>query len=97
MSDSNWWEDETVATLSEAARNYPQPTHPSTVFRHASRPNRHGIVLESFACGGRRFTTLEAVSRYTAKTTAAANLTTSPAPTLSDRAAVAEAELDSIL
>jgi hypothetical protein len=44
----------------------------STVWRWALRGAR-GVKLESMAVGGRRYTTIEAVERFTARCTAAVN------------------------
>lgn len=96
VTTQSWWSNETAISLAKAAKHYPTATHPSTVYRHATKTNRHGIVLESFMAGGRRLTTLEAVERFVARTTEAANglLVT---PSTFERAAAAEAELDAIL
>ena len=94
---SNWWDDEHPITLGQAAKLYPCPTHPSTVYRHATKPNRYGIRLESFRCAGRRLTTKEAVARYFADCTDAANGVSTNLVSDSDRAAAAEAELDALL
>ena len=62
------------------------------MYRHATKPNRYGICLESFRCAGRRLTTKEAVARYFARCTNAAGGHLAPKSN-ADRAAAAEAEL----
>ena len=97
MATSNWWTNESAVTLGAAAKRYPISTHPSTVFRHATRPNRYGVRLESFVSGGRRMTTVEAIDRYHARCTEAANGIKPSAVGISDRAAAAEAELAAMM
>lgn len=94
-----WWTGESAVSLSAAgATYYPKAVHPSTVFRHASRGNRYGIRLESFVSGGQRLTTVEAVARFVAATTGAANHWQQPrARTDSNRAEIAEARLDTLM
>ncbi|MCC7337879.1 MAG: DUF1580 domain-containing protein [Pirellulaceae bacterium] len=61
---------ETVIPINKAARHYPYG-RPSlaTVYRHLGRGCR-GARLESFVAGGRRYTTVEAIRRFVAQTTA---------------------------
>ncbi len=55
--------------------------HLSTVLRWCQRPNRHGIRLESWVCGGRRLTSIEAVLRYIDANTIAADRYVIPSQT----------------
>ena len=71
---------EQAISFDDAAKTgYPQgPIHETTVFRHAldgvgADEDGEKIKLESYVAGGRRFTTKEAILRFVAKTTAAAN------------------------
>jgi hypothetical protein len=63
---------ETLLTFTEAARSLPKRVHPSTIFRWKLRGVR-GVRLESCVIGGRRFTSAEAIERFAAATTAAAD------------------------
>ena len=87
---------ETVIPLTEATKHYPGHPHVSTLWRQCTRANRYGITLETIVCGGKRMTSLEAIKRYFAANTAAANGTTvKPSTTKQrDRIANAERELD---
>jgi len=90
------WGDEDVVTMSEAGKHYPKPTSPSTVTRHALKPNRYGVQLESFHSGGRRYTTKQSIYRYIDRTTEAA-AGRQAGVTDSDRATAAEAELSALM
>jgi len=59
---------ESVLTYSQAARRLPklrkdQPTHPTTIWRWATRGVR-GVRLETVKVGGRTVTSFEALSRF---------------------------------
>ncbi|HEX6987617.1 MAG TPA: DUF1580 domain-containing protein [Planctomycetaceae bacterium] len=55
--------DETLISLTEAAKELPGRPHIATVHRFASKGAR-GHVLETVTCGGRRFTSREATRRF---------------------------------
>ena len=88
---------ETPITLAEAARTLPGgPVHVSTVHRCALKGVRD-IRLETFLRGGIRYTTHEAVARFFAATTAAADGQSTPNRTIARRKRdvdQAEAELE---
>ncbi len=65
--------------LSFSALAADQGVHVCTVWRWAQRGVR-GVVLETFAIGGRRFTTAEAFARFVAETTAIAQGDAAPGP-----------------
>lgn len=56
-------------TLAEAARSVPGRVHVSTIWRWVQIGVRQ-VRLETICCGGRRFTTREAIQRFFAATTA---------------------------
>ena len=58
--------------LSEASKFFPGRPHRSSVWRFAMKGVR-GVRLETIVCGGRRYTSEEAILRFIAGTTAAAN------------------------
>lgn len=63
---------ETLVTLSEAAALLPDRPHVSTL--HRWRMNGiHGVRLESVQIGRKRYTSQEALARFVAATTAAAD------------------------
>ena len=62
---------ESLVPPAVAPRHIPGRPHISTVWRWMTRGCR-GITLESIVCAGRRFTSLEAIERFVAATTAAA-------------------------
>ena len=64
--------DEQLLTLSQAAKLLPGTPHVSTLWRWVQHGCR-GVKLESLALAGRRFTSREALDRFAAATTAAAN------------------------
>ena len=84
--------------LSEAARSLPGRPHVSTLHRWRIR-GVQGVKLETVRIGGRRFTSLEALERFSASVTAIANGESPPplsrTPNQRQRAiACAESELD---
>lgn len=68
---------EKLVSPTEASRHAPGRPHVSTIWRWMTRGCR-GIRLESLVCAGRRFTSVEAIDRFVAATTAAAD--GAPAP-----------------
>lgn len=82
---------ETIMPLSQAAREVPgKPIHVSTVHRWRMKGVR-GVRLECIMRGGIRYTSREALARFFAATTAAAE--GRPAPSTPDRSAqIAAAE-----
>ena len=66
---------ETVVPLNKAPQHYPGTRpHISTVYRHALNG-----ALETFKVGGKRFTSIEAIRRFVARST---NPETAPRPAL---------------
>jgi hypothetical protein len=65
-------QSETLLTFAEAVHTLPGRPHLSTLHRWRLRGVR-GIRLETCLIGGRRFTSREALERFSAATTAAAN------------------------
>lgn len=63
---------ETLLSFSQAAKTLPGNPHISTIHRWRLRGIR-GQKLETILVGGRRFTSVEALERFIARTTAAAN------------------------
>lgn len=63
---------ESLVLLSKASPHVPGRPHTSTLIRWADRGTR-GVKLETVLVGGRRFTSLEALERFFAATTAAAD------------------------
>ncbi|MFC1597688.1 DUF1580 domain-containing protein [Planctomycetota bacterium] len=63
---------ETVIPISEAPKHIPGRPHSATIWRWWQKGVR-GIKLETFVCGGRRFTSTEAIARFIRGTTAAQN------------------------
>lgn len=91
---TQWWNGEQVVNLGKAGACYPIRVSPATVYRHATKGNRYGIVLESFLSGGTRATTVEAVNRFVDRTNIAANSVSSRhLESESKRAAIAETQL----
>jgi hypothetical protein len=68
---------EHLLTLPEAAASLPGRPNVSTVHRWRLRGVR-GVRLESCRIGGRRYTSVEALCRFAAKTTAVADGETEP-------------------
>jgi hypothetical protein len=84
--------DETVVAINAVAHE--QNVALSTVWRWAQRGVR-GVQLETFAIGGKRYTTREAFGRFVERTTAAASR--KPPPALrSERAKQIEAAKNEI-
>ena len=95
MSNDLMTED--LRTLIEATKSLPHAPHVSTIHRWRLRGIR-GIRLETVLIGGRRFTSREALARFAAATTAAANDSPPPirSPAQRERAIkTAEAKLSS--
>jgi hypothetical protein len=65
-------ENEQLLTLTAAAKLLPSRPNVATLWRWRTAGVR-GIKLETFLCGGRRMTSREALSRFFAATTAAAD------------------------
>ena len=63
---------ETLLSLSQAAKSLPGRPHLSTIFRWHLRGVK-GIRLETCCIGGKRFTSVEALKRFSDETTAAAD------------------------
>ena len=61
---------ENLISLRDAARLFPRPPSIATLWRWVYRGVR-GIRLESVVCGGRRYTSTEAVRRFMATTNGA--------------------------
>jgi hypothetical protein len=88
-------QSESVVSLTAAAKSLPSRPHIATVYRWFQHGVR-GIRLETVLLGGRRFTSHEALQRFTERLTAAAAGEPVPARTLKQREAAmqrAEAEL----
>ena len=62
---------ETLVSPTDATRHVPGRPHVSSIWRWFSTGCR-GVKLESLVCAGRRYTSLEAIERFVAATTAAA-------------------------
>ena len=83
---------EEIFSLPQAARSLPGHPHVSTIYRWRLRGIR-GVKLETFLIGGRRFTSREAIERFTERITAVANGEPSPKRTNRQRgAAISQAE-----
>lgn len=76
--------DDQLLTLSQAAKLLPGKPHVSTLWRWVQHGCR-GIKLESLVLAGRRFTSREALDRFAAATTAAANGSVAPLRTAKQR------------
>jgi hypothetical protein len=63
---------ENLLSLAEAAKSLPGRPNVTTVWRWRNRGVR-GVKLETVCIGGRRFTSREALARFCAATTAAAD------------------------
>lgn len=61
---------ENLISLREAARLFPRPPSLATLWRWVYRGVR-GIRLDSVVCGGRRYTSAEAVQRFLVATNGA--------------------------
>ena len=75
---------ETLVSPTKATHHMPGRPHVSTVWRYMARGCR-GVRLESIVCGGRRFTSVEAIERFVTATTAAAGREPSPRRTPAQR------------
>lgn len=64
------FQTENIIPICEAPKFVPGRPHLATVIRWFGRGIR-GVRLETALCGGRRFTSLEAIHRFFAATTAA--------------------------
>jgi hypothetical protein len=87
--------NETLVTLTQASQMLPGRPHVSTLWRWCKRGVR-GVRLETYVVGARRFTSTEALQRFAAATSAAANGEAAPIRTPSQRErdiAKAEAEM----
>ena len=87
---------ETIITLAEASRRLPGRPSLSSLWRWHRRGVRN-IRLETLVVAGRRFTSIEALERFSAATTAVADGTPAPVrtPRQRERAILAaERELD---
>lgn len=76
--------EEALISLSQATRELPHRPHISTVWRWCTRGVR-GIRLETVVIAGRRFTSREALQRFTTASTVAATDTQFQAPSLCER------------
>jgi hypothetical protein len=65
-------QNETLISLTEAAKRLPGRPNITTVWRWRNRGVR-GVKLESILSGGRRFTSVEALRRFQERVTAAAD------------------------
>jgi len=65
-------QNENILSLAEAARSLPYMRNLATLFRWRTRGCR-GVVLETLLMGGRRVTSVEALDRFFAAVTAAAD------------------------
>lgn len=83
---------ETLLTLTQAAATLPNKPHASTIHRWRLNGVR-GIRLETIMVGGRRYTSREALERFSARLTAAADGEPPPSRTGKQREkAIAAAE-----
>jgi hypothetical protein len=61
---------ETLVPLKEAFKHFPQRPSKPTIWRFWRRGS-HGVLLETVCLGSRRFTSTEAIDRFTEAVTAA--------------------------
>ena len=61
---------ESLLSMTDASREFPGRPHVSTLWRYAQTGCR-GVKLETIRCGGRRFTSREALERFTRAVTVA--------------------------
>lgn len=80
---------ESLLSLTEAAQTLPGRPNVTTVWRWRNRGVR-GVTLETVCIGGRRFTSREALARFCAATTAAADGVPVPAETPRQRSRAIE-------
>lgn len=64
----------------------------ATIYRHRQK-GLHGIKLQTWLVGGKRYTTVDAVLEFVQRTTAARDGAVSPLPNHADRVAAAEQQL----
>src|SRR4051794_29260548 len=89
--------DEDLMPFAAGVRSLPGRPHLSTGYRYALR-GFHGVILETMMCGGRRYTSRQALRRFVDAVTAAANrrpqspIPTRPSELVDDRV---ERDLDS--
>lgn len=91
-------ETEILLTLTEAAKTLPGRPSVTTLWRWRTRGVR-GVRLDTCAVGGRRYTSREAIQRFIAATTAAADGEPAPLRTPHERQRAidrAERELDAL-
>ena len=65
-------ETEVLLTMTEAARLLPGRPHVSTLWRWRSK-GVNGVRLDTVKCGGKRWTSREAIARFVEESTAAAD------------------------
>src|SRR5262245_39852687 len=92
---------ETMLTLGQAARETPnrqgrRGIDARTIWRWAKR-GIHGVLLETLRIGGVRYTSREALQRFFAASTAAADRTAIPARTPRQRAREVAAATDTLV
>jgi Protein of unknown function (DUF1580) len=63
---------ETLVSIKEIPKHFPGRPHTATIWRFIQRGIR-GVKLETLLCGGKRFSSLEALQRFVERTTAAAD------------------------
>ena len=80
--------NERAIPLTEALEHFPGSPHISTVFRWANLPVSRR--LETLRCGGKRFTTREAIERFIAR--CSADDGTTPQPSRGRKKEIARAE-----
>ena len=59
-------ESEDLIPINDAPKFIPGRPCIQSVYRHILKGNRHGIRLESILCGGKRFTSKQAIARWIA-------------------------------
>ena len=82
---------ESLLSPTQARNHVPGRPHVATIWRWMTKGSR-GVRLESIVCGGRRFTSVEAIQRFVARTTAAAGGSNSVPSSVKDQQAIQEAE-----
>jgi hypothetical protein len=81
---------EQIRTLSQAAQELPGRPHVSTLWRWSRRGVR-GVTLETVSIGGRRYTSREALGRFTAALSDH-HTASGPRPSTPDRARALQTE-----
>lgn len=82
--------------IGDAPKHIPGRPHAATIWRWHQRGVR-GVKLETYVCGGKRFTTIEAIRRFIRRTTEAkdgAPVEAAPSRQRKKQIEAAEAELD---